>query len=185
LSPTFSIVVPCYRLRERRWIIEQCVASIARQTFRDYELLLVDDGSPDGTPDVLREMIARDPVLSARGRVLTLAENSGVCAARNAGIDAALGQYIAFLDYDDLWQAQYLARIHDAARDHPDKEVFLAGTDFLRTLGRKARVRSSGALDYLNKCTDTQFKAWHLLHNFPVAMGSAVATIPSSSTTWP
>lgn len=174
MSPIFSIVVPCYRLRERRWIIEQCAASIACQTFGDYELLLVDDGSPDGTPDVLRQMIAHDPVLCARGRVLALTENGGVCAARNAGIDAALGQYIAFLDYDDIWQPRFLARIHDAAIHHPDKDVFLARTDFMRTLGNKVRVRSSAPLSHLNAITDTRFNAWHLLHNFPVAMGSAV-----------
>jgi glycosyltransferase involved in cell wall biosynthesis len=174
LSPTFSIIVPCYRLCERRWIIEQCIASIARQTFRDHELLLVDDGSPDGTPDVLRQALARDPLLAARGRVLVLAENGGVCAARNAGIDAALGQYVAFLDYDDMWQPEYLARIHDAAVDHPETDVFLAGTDFMRTLGGEVRVRSSGPLGHLNTITDTRFKAWHLLHNYPVAMGSAV-----------
>jgi len=119
-------------------------------------------------------MVARDPVLSSRGRVLALPENGGVCAARNAGIDAARGDYVAFLDCDDMWQRQYLACIHGAAVCHPSTEVFLARTDFMRTLGGELRVRSSGPLGHLNALTDTGFKAWHFLHSFPVAMGSAV-----------
>lgn len=174
MSPRFSVIVPCYRLSGRRLLIEQCIASIAAQQFTDYELLLVDDGSPDETPQILVQTLAAHPGLGDRGRLLVLRENGGVCASRNAGIEAARGDYIAFLDFDDLWQPGYLARMQDATIRHPDTLVFLARTDFLRTMDDELRVRSTGTIGYLNGLDDICFDAWHLLNDFPVGMGSAV-----------
>jgi glycosyltransferase involved in cell wall biosynthesis len=174
MAVEFSIVVPCYRIGQRRWLVEQCLASIARQTFTAYELLLVDDGSPDDTVAVLERVVAAHRGLASRSRIITLPENAGVCAARNAGIDAARGAYIAYLDYDDLWQSTYLAQMHEAIRQHPAAQVYLMRTDFMRTMGARLRVRDSGAIGHLNSMADGEFKAWHLLHNFPVGMGSAV-----------
>jgi len=174
MSPRFSVVVPCYRAASQRTLLEQCVASVAHQTFTDFELLLVDDGSPDDTAAALAAALAAQRTLRARGRVLALGVNSGVCAARNAGIDAAQGEYVAFLDFDDLWQRDYLARMHEAALRRPETPVLLARTDFLRTFGSRVRVRNSGSLGHLNALDSVTFNAWHLLNNFPVAMGSAV-----------
>lgn len=170
----FSIVVPCYRLARHRVLVEHCIASIALQDFMDYELLLVDDGSPDETAEILANTLAAHSRLAGRGRVITLPENGGVCAARNAGIDAAQGEYVAFLDFDDLWQPTYLSRMHEAATRHPGTEVFLARTDFMRTMDKNVRVRNTGSIDHLNAIDFAAFGAWHLLHNFPVGMGSAV-----------
>ena len=175
MSPRFSVVVPCYRAASQLNLLRQCIASVAHQTFTDFELLLVDDGSPDDTLAALEQSLDPFPLLRSRSRILALAENAGVCAARNAGIEAARGEYVAFLDFDDLWQRGYLARMHEASVHRPETLVLLARTDFLRTLGRRARVRSTGPLSHLNALDDVSFNAWHLLHNFPVAMGSAVA----------
>ena len=174
MSPRFSIVMPCYRAASERALLEQCVASVARQTFTDFELLLVDDGSPDDSVAALAQVVAAHAVLHTRGRVLALGENAGVCAARNTGIDAARGDYIAFLDFDDLWQRDYLARMHEAAVRRPEMAVLLARTDFLCALGNRVRVNSSGSLAHLNTLDAVAFNAWHVLNNFPVAMGSAV-----------
>jgi glycosyltransferase involved in cell wall biosynthesis len=88
-GPQFSVVVPCYRVAHRPALVNACVTSIARQTHTDFELLLVDDGSPDTSTDVLRGILAGNGPLQSRSRVIALAHNGGVCAARNAGIDAA------------------------------------------------------------------------------------------------
>ncbi len=174
MPPAFSIVVPCYRVCAQRVLVAQCLASVAAQTCTDFELLLIDDGSKDGTAELLAREVAGFPRLGPRSRIVVLPENGGVCAARNAGIDAARGDFIAFLDFDDLWQPGYLARVQESIRQHPLTPVFLVRTDFMRTLGSTLRARGSGSIGHLNDLDDLDFGAWHLLHDFPVAMGSAV-----------
>lgn len=93
-SPTFSIVVPVYRPGE---LLRPCLDSILSQTYRDYELILVDDGSPDGSASVCDEYARRD----ARVTVIHQ-DNAGVSAARNAGLAQACGTYVLFIDSDDL-----------------------------------------------------------------------------------
>ena len=82
------------------------MASVRAQDFEDWEILLIDDASTDGSPALARALAAADP----RIQLLTLPENGGPAAARNAGIRAARGRYIAFVDADDLWRPQKLAR---------------------------------------------------------------------------
>lgn len=88
-----SVVVPVYNVE--RYLAE-CVESILAQTYRDLELILVDDGSTDGSLALCRSLADSDP----RVAVLPL-ENGGVSRARNAGLDAATGDYVAFVDSDD------------------------------------------------------------------------------------
>lgn len=173
-TPRISVVVPCYRIASRRQLVEQCAESVARQTYGDYELIFVDDGSSDGSAEVLQEILDARPGLSDRAFVLAMPENGGVCAARNAGIDAARGDYVAFLDFDDLWQEGYLAAVARAIGEDATRRVILVRTDFLSILGSTFRVRDVGSLSFLNTLDPTDFDAWHLLHNFPVGMGSAI-----------
>lgn len=92
--PVISVIVPVYRVEK---YIRRCVDSILAQSFRDYELILVDDGSPDCSGAICDEYAARDP----RIRVIHK-ENGGLSSARNAGIDAASGEYLFFMDSDDV-----------------------------------------------------------------------------------
>lgn len=92
--PTISIIVPVYRVEK---YIRRCVDSILVQSFRDYELILVDDGTPDSSGAICDEYAARDQ----RIRVIHK-ENGGLSSARNAGIDAASGEYLFFMDSDDI-----------------------------------------------------------------------------------
>lgn len=92
-EPTISIIVPVYKTEA---YLEKCVASILAQTFRDFELLLIDDGSPDNCPALCEEAAARDP----RIRVIHQ-KNAGLSAARNTGVEAARGEWIGFVDSDD------------------------------------------------------------------------------------
>lgn len=82
-EPTISIIVPVYKTEA---YLEKCVDSILAQTFRDFELLLIDDGSPDNCPALCEEAAARDP----RIRVIHQ-KNAGLSAARNTGVEAARG----------------------------------------------------------------------------------------------
>lgn len=99
--PTISIVVPTYN---RLGLLQDAVASVAAQTFSDWELIIVDDGSDDGTEAWGRTMT--DPRIS----VLHLEHRGGPSAARNTGIAAATGDWIAFLDSDDGWAPDHLER---------------------------------------------------------------------------
>ena len=93
-APTLSIIVPVYKVEA---YLETCIDSILAQTFRDFELLLVDDGSPDGCPALCDQAAEKDP----RVKVIHQ-KNGGLSAARNAGLDIARGQWIGFVDSDDF-----------------------------------------------------------------------------------
>lgn len=90
-----SIIVPIYNAEST---LRAAVASILAQEIPEMELLLVDDGSTDGTAAICHELSQQDP----RVRVITQ-KNSGICAARNRGLSAATGEYIGFCDDDDMW----------------------------------------------------------------------------------
>lgn len=95
-----SVIVPVYKAEK---YIEDCVRSILGQTYGDFELILVEDGSPDASGAICDALAAED----SRIRVIHK-ENGGAATARNAGLDAAKGKYIAFVDGDDLIHPQYL-----------------------------------------------------------------------------
>src|SRR5579864_1915413 len=91
-----SIVMPTHNSQGS---LGESVQSVLAQTYGDWELLIVDDASQDSTLALARQFASNDP----RIRVLPLEQNVGVADARNHGISAARGQYLAFLDSDDLW----------------------------------------------------------------------------------
>ena len=93
MNPEISVVMPCYRSRET---IPRALASVQAQTMPDWEMVAVDDGSPDGDSALLDALARTEPRL----RVLRQ-ENGGVSAARNAGMEAAQGRWVFFLDADD------------------------------------------------------------------------------------
>ena len=100
-----SVIVPVYNVEK---YLRRCVDSILNQTCTDFELLLVDDGSPDGCPQICDDYAARDP----RVRVIHK-PNGGLISARNEGIRAARGSYICILDGDDWALEKMLQFIHD------------------------------------------------------------------------
>jgi glycosyltransferase involved in cell wall biosynthesis len=105
--PIVSVVIPTYN---RRALLMEAVDSVRAQTFADWELLVADDGSTDGCADALEAL--RDP----RIRVLRLPHAGRAAAARNAGVRSARGEWVAFLDSDDLWEPQKLAVQLDLTR---------------------------------------------------------------------
>ena len=98
--PRVSVIIPTYN---RAAMVQEAVASVLAQSYRDFELLVVDDASTDGTLKTLAAFAGKIRVLSRPSR-------GGVSAARNTGIAAAQGEWLAFLDSDDLWLPGKLAR---------------------------------------------------------------------------
>ena len=105
-----SVIVPVYNCEA---YLPACIASLRAQTLEDIELIFVDDASSDGSLSLLRAAQAED----ARVRVIAFAENRGVSAARNAGLDAAAGAFVGFCDADDWVEPQMFARLLDAAEE--------------------------------------------------------------------
>ncbi len=110
----FSVIVPLYN---KEAYIEKTIASLLEQTFQDYELILIDDGSTDGS------FHKASSFSDERIRIFRQ-KNGGVSKARNTGIAKARGNYIAFLDADDWWDREYLSRMKDMILKYPDYKVF-------------------------------------------------------------
>jgi len=100
-TPTVSVIIPTYN---RAHLVGRAIRSVLNQTFQDFEIIVVDDGSTDNTEEVVKGF--NDP----RIRYIRHEENHGGSAARNTGICAARGEYIAFLDADDEWLSMHLHR---------------------------------------------------------------------------
>ena len=98
--PEISVIVPVYKVEE---YIDECIESIITQVFNDFELILVDDGSPDHCGDICEKYAAQD----RRIKVIHQ-ENKGLSGARNAGLEIASGNYITFIDSDDVVESDYL-----------------------------------------------------------------------------
>lgn len=105
VSPLVSVIMPAYNAAA---FVEAAVRSVLAQTMEDWELIVVEDCSGDDTLSVLEELLSG--LLDPRIRLLKNESNMGVAVTRNRGIDASRGQYIAFLDSDDIWYPAKLER---------------------------------------------------------------------------
>ena len=104
-----SVIVPVYNVEK---YLSQCIDSILQQTFREFELILVDDGSTDNSGNICEEYLSKD----ARIQVIHQ-KNQGLSAARNHGLDVAKGEYITFVDSDDALSSYYLESLFRGIKD--------------------------------------------------------------------
>ena len=138
-NPAVSIVMPSYNAA--RFILSS-IQSVVAQTFKDWELLVVDDASTDETVELVRREYASD----TRVKVIALVKNSGAAVARNTAIAAAEGRFIAFLDCDDLWLPEKLSvqlawmHDHDCAFSFTAYERILPSGEVLGKVGVPART---------------------------------------------
>ena len=123
-----SIILPTYN---RADTILRAVNSVVNQTFQDWELLIIDDGSTDNTVELISGIDPRIIILKQK--------NSGVYVARNTGLKASRGEYLTFLDSDDEWLPHFLELTTSFLRAHPD-ESFVS-TEFYQDWGTTDRVR--------------------------------------------
>ena len=118
MPPLFSVIIPTYNRRE---LLRRAIASVWAQTVTDYEVIVVDDGSSDGTWEELQALSSRVSALRQ--------QNAGPGAARNLGVEHAQGEYLAFLDSDDLWFPWSLETYASGIREHC-APAFIAGKPF-------------------------------------------------------
>ena len=128
--PSISVIVPVYQAEK---FLHRCLDSVARQTFSDWELILVDDGSTDGSAALCDRLAAKDN----RVRVFHRKKNQGVSEARNLGINEAKGEYIAFLDADDCYEFQALETLWNL-REQSGADAAACGLTYLWPDGKQS-----------------------------------------------
>ena len=111
----FSIIVPCYNAAST---VERTLLSVSQQTFKDFEAIIINDGSEDLSIKIINKFISKD----SRFKLINLAQNQGLSRARNLGLDYSSGKFICFLDSDDWWPSDKLEVF---------KKYFNKGYDFL------------------------------------------------------
>ena len=112
--PKFSVIIPTHN---RRYFLDVAVESVLKQTYMDMEIIVVDDGSNDGTYEMISDHSDK------RVRYIRQ-ENRGVSAARNTGIRQSHGEYLAFLDSDDRWLSRKLSAINHAINENPGYMIY-------------------------------------------------------------
>ncbi len=131
--PRVSVILPVYN---GAWFLSGAIDSILSQTWRDFELLIIDDGSTDDTPAILNEYAARDD----RIRVETLPENQGIVAALNRGCALAQGHYLARMDADDVSLPDRLHKQAEVLDRHPEIGVVGASVQWIDEHGTPGRI---------------------------------------------
>lgn len=130
--PLISIVIPVYNGEKS---IVKTIESAVNQTFTDFELIIINDGSQDGTLETISQ------ITDSRLQVFSY-ENSGVTVSRNRGIEKASGEFIAFLDADDLWTPDKLQSQLFALQENPEAAVAYSWTDWIDESGKFLRPGS-------------------------------------------
>lgn len=116
----FSVIIPLYN---KASYIEKAIRSVAAQTCRDFELIVIDDGSKDGGFEIAKKLFAAlTPPLGGWGA--TCQSNQGVSVTRNNGVKLAKYDYIAFLDADDWWEASYLEEMKNLIAQYPEAGIY-------------------------------------------------------------
>ena len=143
----FSVIIPLYN---KAPYVRKTVESVLSQTFRDYELTIIDNGSNDGSSEIVAEFT--DP----RVRIVRLEENVGVSNARNKGVSLSTSPYITFLDADDWWEPTFLEEMAGLIERHPNAGIY--GTSYWMVKNSKKRLAPIGVDDgftegEINYCT--------------------------------
>lgn len=123
----FSVVIPLYNKGVH---IVDALKSVLNQTYQDFEVIVVDDGSTDDS------FKWADSVRSEKIHIYQQ-ENQGVAVARNTGIEKSEGEYIAFLDADDIWHEDYLQTIDQLTQRYPQNDIFVTAYEILMADGKK------------------------------------------------
>ena len=125
--PEVSVIIPVYNIEK---FVEKCIRSVMGQTFRDLEILAVNDGSTDRSGEILERLAAED------SRIVYISqENRGVAAARNRAVDMARGKYLTFVDGDDYIGRDYISRLY-AAAEKKNAEMLICGVTCVDAEGK-------------------------------------------------
>ena len=138
----FSVVIPLYN---KAPYVRKALETVCAQTYHDYEIIVINDGSTDNSAIVAEEYLRS---ISGVHYMIINQQNAGVSAARNNGVAQASGEYIAFLDADDWWEPTYLERMAQLIEDYP--EAGLYGMNYIYYKPGKTRVALKCKTGYIN-----------------------------------
>lgn len=147
-NPFFSIIIPAYNTSN---FIRDALDSVLYQTFDEYEIIIVNDGSKDDTLDVIE---AYFPDLKKSDYRIINQNNRGIAAARNIGIENSKGDFVAFLDADDTWQAEKLAEVKEVIVNIPNVDL-ITHDEYVESYGKLSSVHKCKGFD---KYEDLLFK---------------------------
>ena len=142
-KPRFSIIVPLYN---KAPYVRKALESVVAQTYRDFELIIVDDGSTDNSVTICEEYLNN---ITHQTSHIIHQKNSGVAAARNRGVAESHGEFVCFLDADDWWEANFLEEMDRLITEYP--EAGLCATNYVYYKPGKTHVAlnlSRGYIDY-------------------------------------
>lgn len=154
IRPKISVVIPVYNVKD---FLTECVESVLVQTFENFEILLIDDGSTDGSKKLIDELIKKDE----RIRVFHK-ENGGLSSARNVGIRKSEGEFLAFVDSDDSVKPSFLKELYESIKeDNSDVSVCGYGLEIpeKRTLSGK-----EACIKLLTEQKNLDILAWNKLY---------------------
>lgn len=161
-TPTISVIVPIYNVAP---YLEECLESIAAQTYEDFEAILVDDGSTDTSGNIAREFACRDH----RFTVLSQS-NKGLSAARNAGLDNARGQYVAFVDSDDSCDKALLEQLFSAIEQTGAPMACCGYREYVDSIDGINFITVSPKNLLITTINEVQF--WNLRYSSPSELGT-------------
>lgn len=146
----FSVIIPLFN---KAPYIEKALRSVLAQTFTDYELIVVDDGSQDDSANVAEKVLAESVIRHQ----LIHQDNAGVSCARNRGVANSQGEYLCFLDADDWWAPSFLAEMSTLIDEYPEAGIYGTGYTIVNERKHKTRkapvgVESGFEKGYINYC---------------------------------
>ncbi len=161
-EPLISVIIPVYKVEE---YLNKCVDSVINQTYKNLEIILVDDGSPDNCPKICDDYAKQDKRIKVIHK-----KNGGLSDARNAGIDMANGEYLSFIDSDDYVEKNYISFLYNLAKKY--NSDLTMGKQYVRysnkTIntgsGSLYELNSYDALDKILYGEDLDVSAWAKLY---------------------
>lgn len=175
-NPFFSIIIPVYNRAE---IITKTIQSVLQQEITDFELILIDDGSSDESLEVIRKIAESD----IRIQIIALSENKGRCFARNTGLKNAQGNWICYLDSDDLYYSNHLAIMAEMITENNEFLAFAVDQDIngaIKKYKNKKIHEDNLILDIYNFIEDNPLTANQLCHSSSLNVKWSEERIPIS-----
>lgn len=168
--PEVSVIIPVYNNEK---FIEKCIRSVMEQSFCDLEILVVNDGSTDGSAEILQKLAGED------GRIRLVSQsNQGVAAARNCGLDMASGKYLTFVDGDDYIGKDYIEKLYDfSEKNHT--EMLICGITYVEEKGKILRKIVPGTYRRFERGVDLPHFRSMLSLLPPQLMGEASGALPA------
>lgn len=140
--PKFSIIIPLYN---KEAYVRKALESVVAQTYRDFELIIVDDGSTDNSVTICEEYLNN---ITHQTSHIIHQKNSGVAAARNRGVAASHGEYVCFLDADDWWELDFLEEMDRLIKEYSDAGIY--ATNYIYYKPGKTHVALNLSRGYIN-----------------------------------